>query len=990
MKRRLVILVVLVAVIVLPVVLLQVVGRRAEKLATPGRGGVPAALDRDVFIVHPSLREIFPPVTARLTIRALLEDAPKDLQPITVDYPENESLFPPDIVAPTFLWHDETEADAWLLKVTFAGPPHAIHVLVPGRRPDPLPLDPTCTQEGGVNIYHETSYQSSAKGWRPEEDVWELMKKESVGKEAVVEVWGIGGVNIQRPTPNAQRPSLDVLAKGQVTIRTSEDPVGAPIFARSVPLLDTTKATDQRTTVASVPLIEWHIRNVSKPRPHLLLKDMPTCANCHSFSRDGSTMGMDVDGPGGDKGMYTVSPVKETLEVNTENIFTWSEFKHGTRPKDYKIFGFLSRVSPDGRHVVSTVNEALFMGYYPSYKFLQVFFPTMGILGIWSKETGEMFPLRGADDPAYVQSNGTWSQDGKYVYFIRSEAKDPYVPGAPMPTYADDPRELEIRYNIYRVPFNDGKGGEAEAIKGASHNEKSNFFPKISPDGKWMVFCQCRNGLLMRPDSELFIVPAEGGEARKMRCNGPSMNSWHTWSPNGKWLAFSSKRNTPYTQLFLTHIDENGNDTPAILVPDMNPPNRAVNLPEFVNIPYGSLKKIVVNAVDYQRRIEDGYANMTAGRYEAAGKDFRTALDLRPDATAAHYGYSVYHFVKGDYEEAEKELFATLKYEPDNPESRSYVALVNWDLGEVYARLGRTEEAEERFIAAVSEDYVYANVVELLETSRGKNQGLEKAEGYLKGILAKDGVGATQPSDPQREAGGLGEGEGERLVGATQPSDPQREAGGLGGGEGERLVGATQPSDPQREAGGLGGVRLALGTLYTMQGKEAMGEPLFREGLAVAPSSDAHYAFGVLLGRLGRQDEALEQYRESVRVDPNMSEARANLGALLIEKGEFKEAVVHLEVAVDIKPTDVHSHYNLGLATEALGRFEEAVEHYRKVADISPRDARVRMRIAAAHAALGRANEAAKTAEEALKLARLAGNDILAREIESQLAEYRE
>ena len=204
------------------------------------------------------------------------------------------------------------------------------------------------------------------------------------------------------------------------------------------------------------------------------------------------------------------------------------------------------------------------------------------------------------------------------------------------------------------------------------------------------------------------------------------------------------------------------------------------------------------------------------------------------------------------------------------------------------------------------------------------------------------------------------------------------------------MVGATQPSDPQREAGGLGGVRLALGTLYTMQGKEAMGEPLFREGLAVAPSSDAHYAFGVLLGRLGRQDEALEQYRESVRVDPNMSEARANLGALLIEKGEFKEAVVHLEVAVDIKPTDVHSHYNLGLATEALGRFEEAVEHYRKVADISPRDARVRMRIAAAHAALGRANEAAKTAEEALKLARLAGNDILAREIESQLAEYRE
>ncbi|NQT93552.1 MAG: PD40 domain-containing protein, partial [Lentisphaerae bacterium] len=545
MKRHTIIIVVLVAVVALPVLLLQVVGRRAERLKKVEPAGTAGQLTGDVFIVHPSLKKSFPPGIAEKTIRALLAKEPKDLQPITIDYPENDSLFPPDIVAPTFLWHDDAESDAWLIKVTFADTSRTIHALVPGRRPDPLPLDPTCTQEGGVNIYHETDYQAAARGWRPEAEVWELIKKESAERDAVVEVLGVGGVNAQRPTPNVQRPSLEVLAKGRVTIRTSKDPVGAPIFFRSVPLLDTTKATGVRTTVASVPLIEWKMRNVSKAKPHVLLKDMPTCANCHSFSRDGTTMGMDVDGPGGDKGMYTVSPVKETLEINTENIFTWSDFKHGKRPKDFKIFGFLSRVSPDGQYVVSTVNEALFMGFYPSYKFLQVFFPTMGILGVWSKETGEMFPLPGADDPDYLQSNGTWSPDGKYVYFIRTEAKEPYVKGAPMPTYADDPREREIRYNIYRVPFNDGKGGEAEAINGASHNEKSNYFPKLSPDGKWIVFCQCRNGLLMRPDSELYIVPAEGGEARKMRCNGPSMDSWHTWSPNGKWLAFSSKRNTP-------------------------------------------------------------------------------------------------------------------------------------------------------------------------------------------------------------------------------------------------------------------------------------------------------------------------------------------------------------------------------------------------------------------------------------------------------------
>ena len=40
----------------------------------------------------------------------------------------------------------------------------------------------------------------------------------------------------------------------------------------------------------------------------------------------------------------------------------------------------------------------------------------------------------------------------------------------------------------------------------------SNSFPKVSPDGKWIVFVQARNGQLMRPDGKLYIVPAEGGE----------------------------------------------------------------------------------------------------------------------------------------------------------------------------------------------------------------------------------------------------------------------------------------------------------------------------------------------------------------------------------------------------------------------------------------------------------------------------------------------
>jgi Tol biopolymer transport system component len=89
--------------------------------------------------------------------------------------------------------------------------------------------------------------------------------------------------------------------------------------------------------------------------------------------------------------------------------------------------------------------------------------------------------------------------------------------------------------------------------------------------------------MLLQPDSELFIIPAGGGTARRLRCNTRRMNSWHSWSPNGKWLVFSSKAWSDYTQLCLTHIDENGDSSPPVLLAHLTAPDRAANIPEFVN-----------------------------------------------------------------------------------------------------------------------------------------------------------------------------------------------------------------------------------------------------------------------------------------------------------------------------------------------------------------------------------------------------------------------
>jgi hypothetical protein len=114
--------------------------------------------------------------------------------------------------------------------------------------------------------------------------------------------------------------------------------------------------------------------------------------------------------------------------------------------------------------------EDLIQNYYianfTDYRFLQVFYPTRGILAWYSKESGRLEPLPGADDPRYVHVNATWSADGKFLVFARAEARDAYPPGQPLAKYSNDPNETQIKYDLYRIPFNDGRGGKAEPIAG--------------------------------------------------------------------------------------------------------------------------------------------------------------------------------------------------------------------------------------------------------------------------------------------------------------------------------------------------------------------------------------------------------------------------------------------------------------------------------------------------------------------------------------------
>jgi tetratricopeptide (TPR) repeat protein len=767
---------------------------------------------------------------------------------LTIDYPLDETLFPPEIVPPTFRWTDHVAgADTWLVTIALPG--------------------------GG-----RLSFVTGVTEWTPAVDDWEAIKQRSLDKPAGVTILGVN-----RSAPES------ILSGGRISISTSGDEVGAPIFYREVnlPFIDAVKDPSR---------IRWRFGSISsRQQPPIVLEKLPVCGNCHSFSADGRTLGMDVD-YANDKGSYAIAPVREEIGLSPNAIITWSDYR---RDDGEDTYGLLSQVSPDGKYVVSTVKDRSVFVAKPELAFSQLFFPIKGILAVYDKETGAFRALPGADDPAFVQSNPTWSPDGKHIVFARSTAyRLRQDKGNVLLSQAECAEFLEegqtFLFDLYRIPFNEGAGGVPEPLEGASHNGMSNFFAKYSPDGKWIVFCKARSFMLLQPDSALYIIPAEGGEARRLRCNTGRMNSWHSWSPSGKWLVFSSKANSPYTQLFLTHIDEQGRSTPPVLLAHFTASDRAANIPEFVNARPDAIKRIREHFVDDVSYVRAGDTYLAADDVAGAIGQYRKALELNPGCAVAHSNLGGLLSTEGQFDEAETHLRAALRLDPES-------GAAHFNLGIMLFRQGRNEEATEHLAAAV------------------------------------------------------------------------------------RLK--PEHATAQR----------TLGVLLANKGMPEQAISHLREAVRLEPdNTTAHYCLAKALVGQRQTEEAIEHLRTAVRLEPDYATAHYLLGQVLFHEGQTADAIAHLSSAAHARPDDAQLLRDLAwvLATvpeselrdaaQAVGFAKRACALTRYQA-IEPLDT-----LGVCYAAAGEFAEAIRAAEQALRLARAAGQAAIADKIVERIELYQQ
>ncbi len=307
------------------------------------------------------------------------------------------------------------------------------------------------------------------------------------------------------------------------------------------------------------------------------------CVNCHSFQNRET-----------DRFLFHYRRVDAPSEGGTILVDGKKATKVSAKLEDAGISCSYPAWRPTGDLVAFSTNQTRQIFHLTSTQKIEVF-DLMSDLAIYDAKKDELRRLTATND--VFETFPSWSPDGAALYYcaanLTPEAAESDVKGREneLPTQID-----KFRYNIMRMSFDEKTGtfGAPETAVDAAARGRSASHPRVSPDGKFLVWTEAASGTfpIWRPEADLFIKNLATGEERAWtEANGENSDSYHSWCSNGRWMAFSSRREDGlYTRVYFTHVDADGQATKPFVLPQKEPTRnrrhfKSYNVPELITEP---------------------------------------------------------------------------------------------------------------------------------------------------------------------------------------------------------------------------------------------------------------------------------------------------------------------------------------------------------------------------------------------------------------------
>ncbi len=297
------------------------------------------------------------------------------------------------------------------------------------------------------------------------------------------------------------------------------------------------------------------------------------CINCHNYQNySAKQMLFHVRAQHGGT-IFVRNGKAEKIQIKGDSILTAGVYPswHPTLP----LVAFSTNKTGQAFHL-----------YYPEK--LEVL-DTASDLLLYDVENNEVGLI--LNDTTQLETFPCWSPDGKWLYYCT--AIEPLL-GENVPDSALDAAHVskyqQFHYDIRRMAFDEKarKFSPSELVVDCASRSRSASFPRISPDGRYLLFAEGDYGQfhIWHLSSDLFVKDLQTDSIYALtEANSPGVDSYHTWSSNGRWIVFATRRmDGNYTRVFITYFDKQGHAHKAFCLPQRDPEQNMLLLKSY-NVP---------------------------------------------------------------------------------------------------------------------------------------------------------------------------------------------------------------------------------------------------------------------------------------------------------------------------------------------------------------------------------------------------------------------